>query len=222
MLASSQEVEWSSFKISENRLSLKRDSSKIEIAFYRYSAMSFHTLIGKAEIDLDDLKRGVDYQIYLNDRKVGTYAFTTLIRKHNESFLGYMQNGLEINSVISIDFTESNKHFSFPNSNHCISTTKDSKYEEIIRKSLDPILEHDKDKMVPVFGFGCTVNHEKIKTGAKLSPMFPINMDVNNPCLRNFDEIKKAYRECMPYLKFSGPTYFGPLIKWAVEEGKQY
>ena len=36
------------------------------------------------------------------------------------------------------------------------------------------------------------------------------------------DEIKKAYRECMPYLKFSGPTYFGPLIKWAVEEGKQY
>lgn len=83
------------------------------------------------------------------------------------------------------------------------------------------MLDYDTDKLVPCFGFGAKVNMPSFNTYNKVHHCFPINGSEGNPNLFQLAGIEEGYRKCLPYLQFSGPTYFAPLLREAMEVCKQ-
>lgn len=133
----------------------------------------------------------------------------------------HIADGLDIMSVLCIDFTESNLAYTYPKSKHFFAPDKLSDYEKVLETSIEQIMEYDNDKQIPTFGFGSIVNHPNYFTKGKVSHRFPLSMDQNKANFSSLDEIRKAYRENMKYLKFAGPTYMAFLMKWAVQECKK-
>lgn len=69
---------------------------------------------------------------------------------------------------------------------------------------------------MPVFGFGAKVNLPTFNTGGKVHHCFPLNGQELNPNLYQLAGIIEGYRSALPYLNFSGPTYFAPLLREAM------
>ncbi|XP_044978526.1 E3 ubiquitin-protein ligase RGLG3-like isoform X6 [Hordeum vulgare subsp. vulgare] len=113
------------------------------------------------------------------------------------------------NLIFGIDFTKSNdwsgKHSFGGESLHAISRTPNP-YEQaisIIGRTLSPF---DDDNLIPCFGFGdvSTCDHSVFNF-----------YEEDRPC-RGFEEVLDRYKQMIPYLDFSGPTSFAPLIYAAI------
>ena len=42
---------------------------------------------------------------------------------------------------------------------------------------------------------------------------FPLNGNNSNPYIKSIDGVLKTYNEILKNIQFSGPTYFGPILK---------
>jgi Copine len=69
---------------------------------------------------------------------------------------------------------------------------------------------YDSDRSFPVYGFGGIPRHMGQNS---TNHCFPMNGNVANPELIGIDSIIRCYRETLPSISLSGPTYFGPLLK---------
>jgi hypothetical protein len=78
------------------------------------------------------------------------------------------------------------------------------------------VLDYDTDKLVPTFGFGAKVNLPNFSTGSKVHHCFPLNGCEENPNLFQLPGIIEGYRSVLPFLTFSGPTFFAPLLREAM------
>ncbi|KAH7434837.1 hypothetical protein KP509_06G037200 [Ceratopteris richardii] len=129
--------------------------------------------------------------------------------------------GLESASlIIGIDFTKSNewtgKH-SFDGMNlHETNGPKQNPYQHVISVIGSTLLGYDDDKKIPCFGFGDASTHYK-----KVFNFY----HHDEPC-DGIQGVLKRYKELLPYVTFSGPTSFAPLIYAAIDivkkSGNQY
>ena len=94
------------------------------------------------------------------------------------SFLDHLRCGLELNFVVSIDFTGSNGNPASMDSLHYMDpfTHKPNQYSSAIINVGNVVQDYDTDKMFPVFGFGA-----KIPPNGQVSHMFPCNFQGHNP-----------------------------------------
>ena len=123
------------------------------------------------------------------------------------SFLDFLRGGMQINLTIGIDFTGSNGNPFNENSLHYLAPGRLNNYESAIRSCGDILAVYDADQLFPVYGYGA----ESEGLSAYLH-CFALNGNQNNPEVNSIDNILKLYREKVPKLRFSGPTYFAPLI----------
>jgi hypothetical protein len=123
---------------------------------------------------------------------------------------------MQMAMVVCIDFTASNGIQNQPTSLHYVTPTKRSQYEEALHEVCNIVLDYDTDKLVPTFGFGAKVNLPNFSTGGKVHHCFPINGSEANPNLFQLAGIMQGYRNTLPYLTFSGPTFFAPLLREAM------
>lgn len=123
------------------------------------------------------------------------------------SFVDYLTQGLEINLVVGVDFTASNKSPSDPNSNHFINSLEPNSYERAVRSCGNIIAYYDFDKRFPILGFGgiphgCnTVEH-----------VFPLNYSAD-PSVGSIQEMVDVYKSALQKTQLYGPTHFAPLIE---------
>lgn len=78
-------------------------------------------------------------------------------KEMNYAFIDYLRGGVEINMILSIDFTSSNKPPNDPQSLHYIDSNPlwpPNQYQQAIRSVASILLEYDHDKIVPIYGFG--------------------------------------------------------------------
>lgn len=68
----------------------------------------------------------------------------------------------------------------------------------------------DYDKQFPLYGFGGV---PKYSGATAVSHCFPLNGNAQNPFVAGVAGIIGAYRQTLPNIKFSGPTYFGPVLE---------
>ena len=73
---------------------------------------------------------------------------------------------------------------------------------------LSILMDYDYDQLVPCFGFGAQIAHPDYNTYGEVSHCFPINGKKKNPSIHGRNNIIKAYKDIIKYLKFSGPTKF--------------
>lgn len=66
---------------------------------------------------------------------------------------------------------------------------------------------YDHDQKFPVFGFGGVMAPNK-----SVSHCFPVNGNPGDPEVHGIQGVMNLYRQTLPGIKFSGPTYFGPIL----------
>ena len=64
--------------------------------------------------------------------------------------------------------------------------------------------------MFPVFGFGGIPQHMNLHA---VNHCFPVTGNQQNFEVSGIEGIIGAYRQTLPQIKFSGPTYFGPILE---------
>ena len=121
-----------------------------------------------------------------------------------------MAAGAEINLIVGIDFTTSNggDYIGDSTSLHYIGGDTHNPYEQAIASVGKVLEDYDTDKKYPVYGFGAKIRKES----GGLTPTqhdFPLS----DSDVLGIDGILQAYRNKVPQLSFSGPTYFVPLLE---------
>lgn len=122
-----------------------------------------------------------------------------------KSFIQLLQENLQLNLNIGIDFTGSNGHYLDAGTLHYLSNIPNL-YEAAIKECGEIVGAYDSDKIFPVYGFGALLPNSK-----EVSHCFPINLS-NDPNIKGIDNVLYTYRSVVPKLTFSGPTLFSLLL----------
>mmetsp|Transcript_11590 Transcript_11590/g.46841 ORF Transcript_11590/g.46841 Transcript_11590/m.46841 type:complete len:669 (-) Transcript_11590:12-2018(-) len=133
------------------------------------------------------------------------------------SFLDYIAGGCQISMQVAIDFTKSNKDMRNPLSLHYSTQVQPSAYENAIRQVGDILATFDRSGNHAVYGFGAQVKG----AGGRLQPTshcFHASMNPATPFVAGgVPGIVHCYKEVLPRIALSGPTYFRHIIKNAAE-----
>lgn len=119
-----------------------------------------HKLIGSCHTSLEILSKGPgdENKYALRKKKPGSkehsgiFELVEFSMTEEISFLDYIRSGTQMNFAVAIDFTESNKIASDPQSLHYLNPQRPNCYE-IALKSVGNIIQHyNSSKMFPAFG----------------------------------------------------------------------
>ncbi|KAL4495099.1 hypothetical protein ABPG72_007206 [Tetrahymena utriculariae] len=164
--------------------------------------------------------------IHTDNSQIGTVTFHKTEVITLPSFLDYLRGGTQINLVIGIDFTGSNKDTSQKNSLHHIEPSSNNmlnslsvgtmnQYQRAIYAVGKILMEYDQDKLIPTYGFGAEVDGE-------VRHAFPLNGSQSNPELFGIQCVLDQYKQFLSsHPRFSGPTYFSPLIEKCMAQAQQ-
>jgi len=114
---------------------------------------------------------------------------------------------MQINLIVGIDFTSSNKEINNPASLHFMSSNSNNHYEKAILSCGNIIAFYDYDQKFPVYGYGALLRNE-----SNANHCFPVNFS-EDPNVNSIENILPAYRNCLLNVKLYGPTNFAPLIR---------
>jgi hypothetical protein len=123
------------------------------------------------------------------------------------TFIDYLKGGVRLSLSIGIDFTGSNGSPRSQDSLHYQDPMgRPSPYQAAIKSCGDIVAYYDYDQIFPVFGYGA-----EIPGFYDVSHCFPISLE--SPEINTIDNVIAAYKNIVPKINFSGPTYFAPLIQ---------
>jgi hypothetical protein len=125
------------------------------------------------------------------------------------SFLDYVIGGCEISLIVAVDFTASNGHPASANSLHYVQSNGYNQYQSALHSVSEILLNYDRRKEVPVYGFGGKINRQ-------LSHCFPLNFNFQCPSVNGLNGIMHAYRSALTCVELSGPTLFAQILSTAV------
>jgi hypothetical protein len=126
------------------------------------------------------------------------------------SFVDYLRNGLSLDLITGIDYTGSNGDIRNESSLHHVKDGKMNVYEQCIKVLGGLIGTYDTDQRFQVYGFGGEYR-------GQVSHCFPVNGNDDDPVVVGIDGILQAYHDSLKSIKLSGPTWFAPLIRRAVQ-----
>lgn len=131
--------------------------------------------------------------------------FINIVEK--PTFIEYLRSGWQINLHVAIDFTASNGESSLPTSLHFLGDF--NQYEQAI-SAVGSILEvYDNDRSFPVYGFGGIPRYLGCN---QPQHCFPLNGNSANPEVYGALGISQIYRQNLPNISLSGPTYFSHVL----------
>ena len=145
-----------------------------------------------------------------NNIKNGLLYIKHELKKKN-TFIDYLQKGININLNIAIDYTISNGKPTEKNSLHYDSENKND-YEKAIYSCGSIVGIYDKDQIFPVYGFGGIPLNEN-----KVNHCFNINFE-ESPNIKTINEVLSIYKKSLKKIQFSGPTFFSPILQKIMKE----
>ena len=116
---------------------------------------------------------------------------------------------MNINLTIGVDFTGSNGDPRYKESLHYIGDKSKNQYLNAISEVGKILLNFDTDGDVPLFGFGANISSYY----REVSHCFAMNGNFFRPEVKGIEGITECYKNTLEKIKFSGPTYFSPLLK---------
>ena len=123
------------------------------------------------------------------------------------NFVQQVQNHLQFNLTIGIDFTGSNGHYKDEGTLHYLSNNLNL-YQSAIVECGKILAPYDADQVYPCYGFGAIVPGEN-----SVSHCFPLSLSPNgDPNIHGIDNVLSTYCATVPRITFSGPTFFAPLL----------
>ena len=144
-----------------------------------------------------------EYQIIYNSKKqkLAVIYVDSEIIGNEKTFLDYIEEGMQINLEIAIDFSKTNNILHKPMENRM------NRYEEAIKYCGDIVAYYDSDQLFPAFGFGADNVPNKYNRMC-----FPINFK-DDPNIEKIDGVLEEYKKCLEKITLSEPSEFTPVIK---------
>jgi hypothetical protein len=136
-------------------------------------------------------------------------------RRNIKRFVDYIYTDkLQISMLCAVDFTGSNGEPHLYNSLHYINNAEPNQYQQALQASASIVSYYDSDKKFPVYGFGAQYKGDVTGT---VSHCFNLNFSNDNPEVEGVQSIMDTYKNALPKLNLSGPTYFSPCIYKTIE-----
>uniref|UniRef100_A0A8C7UE99 Copine family member 9 n=1 Tax=Oncorhynchus mykiss TaxID=8022 RepID=A0A8C7UE99_ONCMY len=178
-----------------------------------------------------DYDRTVKVDVYDWDRN-GSHdfigEFTTSYREFSRGQSQF--NVYEVKKEKRTGNTYSLQHLSMypsnpsqPTSLHYMSPYQMNAYAMALKAVGEIIQDYDSDKMFPAYGFGA-----KLPPDGKISHVFPLNSNSENPNCVGIEGVLEAYFQSLRTVQLYGPTNFAPVINQVarcaedVTDGSQY
>uniref|UniRef100_A0A8C2D624 Copine-2 n=1 Tax=Cyprinus carpio TaxID=7962 RepID=A0A8C2D624_CYPCA len=180
----------------------------IKVLCYDYDNDGGHDFIGEFQTTVNKMseaQNGVEVGFLRECERVVTCVVYVKIKHY--SFLDYILGGCQLMFTVGIDFTASNGNAREPSSLHYINPMGSNEYLSAIWAVGQIIQDYDTDKMFPALGFGA-----QLPPDWKVSHEFAINFNPTNPFCSGVEGIVQAYSNCLPHIRFYGPTNFAPII----------
>jgi len=209
-------VQWKPFAVSLQTLCNHDYDQDIFLQVF-YKKGHENKLIGECKFSINLLKSGDAKELDLEDPKTkklnGYVEFVNFSLINKVSFLEYLKGGIQLNMMVGIDFTSSNKDQKNPKSLHAMKKNGElNDYQTAIRDVCEILLCYDYDKNVPVYGFG---GRPAWRYG--VDHCFALNEDDLNPYVSGLDGILTIYRRGLRKITLGQPTLFKELIEKAME-----
>ncbi|CAK75399.1 unnamed protein product (macronuclear) [Paramecium tetraurelia] len=219
------EINFSSFKLcgGDHQMNIK-----VELWDHRNNGK--HLYLGETTFCVDELIEHKKWNRILEKEFMsktngkessGVLQFNGFQFNPNYTLLEYCRGGLQLKLITAIDFAASNGNFNDPNSLHYMkSNGAQSQYLQAITSLMEILICYDKDKSVPVYGFGCKPKMNLINTNKTLSS-FALNDNPKDPEVIGLDGIVQCYIKQLPHLCFDGPAKLTPSLKIAMDMAHQ-
>jgi len=186
----------------ESSIMCRDHNSKILIEFFTSKNSEY---LGKSIFKINDIISSTNT---LQVEEGGQFNAVANITK-NLNFVDYLKQGMQINIVVGVDFTMSNKHIEDPKSLHYINGNEPNGYERAIYGCGNILAQYDYDQQFPILGFGGIP-----EGGNVVEHSFPLNYNFNgSPVVNSVNEMVNVYRTSLKRTRLYGPTNFAPLIK---------
>lgn len=115
------------------------------------------------------------------DSLVGSISFSKFCLRERPSFWDFIAGGLQLNLIVAIDYTASNKPPQDPKSLHYNHPDgRPSQYLQALISVGEILINYDYDKRVPVYGFGAKPYFNTLNTTQTLH-CFPLNDNIDDP-----------------------------------------
>ncbi|XP_052329915.1 copine-9-like isoform X1 [Oncorhynchus keta] len=226
---------WQPFTIPVRALCNGDYDRTVKVDVYDWDRNGSHDFIGEFTTSYREFSRGQSqFNVYevLNHKKKGkkkkyvNSGTVTLLSFKVESeytFVDFIRGGTQLNFTVAIDFTASNGNPSQPTSLHYMSPYQMNAYAMALKAVGEIIQDYDSDKMFPAYGFGA-----KLPPDGKISHVFPLNSNSENPNCVGIEGVLEAYFQSLRTVQLYGPTNFAPVINQVarcaedVTDGSQY
>ncbi|KAL3085191.1 hypothetical protein niasHS_010260 [Heterodera schachtii] len=224
--------EWKPIEISVRHLCQGDKNRDFLVECFDYKLTGGHKLLGSALISVQKLvtlrqhsfplerkrggkKRHKKDTAALSPSMVssGTLRFLLAECRREYTWLDFVGGGMQLEFMVSIDFTASNGDVRLPNSRHFIDHLCLNQYEIAIRSVLEICQHYNDSKQFEAFGFGAKVPPNQ----TSVSHLFPLQAN-GQPAARGVDGVMDAYRTTLQSVLLYGPTYFEPTVRYASQK----
>ena len=191
---------------------------RLEVWDYEESRPEAHNYLGHYIFTIQDLSKGLTFfetRDFEGEKtaKVIVEKFET-VRQYD--LMDYLQDGLEINNIICIDFSSSNGD---PNDNSSLHRmTGISSYEKAIDSIAPALFKYDSDKKIPTFGFGAKFpTLDKADPDGQKNFFKLIGRGSSSKVPMDTMTLKSFYKSAFSFVKGSEPSLICPTIKGVVD-----
>jgi len=222
---------WDSFNVPLLQLNNGDPNRPLFVEVYDHKISGKHEFVGALEATLANLIPGKEIPLINPAKKSKNYHNSgyLVVRDNRDAverkripnpyylyspytFLDFLAGGLQLHLIVAIDFTLSNGHHSSRDSLHYFDPSGKNlnEYEQAIMSVGKILMEYDRDKQVPVYGFG---GHPK---GSEVvSHCFALNRNPSDPRVNGLEGVIRVYHDSFNYFGLSGPTHFAEIINEA-------
>jgi len=218
---------WQPVSIPINRLCNNDPNWPFMVQVWDWDSDGKHDLIGQFTTNLNELKSKREFELIepaIKANKGAKYKNSGVLKLANfreyeiPSFLDYVTSGTEISLMVGIDYTGSNGNPAQPSSLHFINPQGVNQYIMAIRTVGDIVAPYDNDRLIPAYGFGASLHHQKGMTNF----CFAVNFNEQQTECLGIDGVLAAYRNSFAHLSLSGPTNFTPILQSVCHKAAQH
>ena len=209
------------FLITASKLCTGSYDTPLKFEFWQHSSSGTHVYKGETILTVNEIRKntelGFSFEMWNKFKKnkgAGQFSIDLFKTEPNYTFPEFLKGGINISTIVCIDFTQSNLPPNDSNSLHFMRPGQMNEYQQAIIGITQIQLNYDKSKRIKTFGFGGAPKFPRpqIDTNNKCCHFFPCSGDPSKTEGDGINGVFKQYNFALQHTRQSGPTLFNPLL----------
>lgn len=194
---------------------------QLKVEIFDFDPNGYHSYCGFVKFSLASVQKRLEdtgvaaiYEIVKENKEGQKTSVGNLWVRRCEihrpySFPDYIGAGVRIQTVVSIDLSNSNGNPSDPNSLHYNNSHAPNEYVTAMRQVGDTLQAYSTRTFIPTYGFGAVLQRSKIET----CHCFPLSLDSNRPLCRDAEHVVQTYYHALRSIGPFQPCLYVPMLE---------